>query len=153
MSINDIKAIVAAAVASALSGAPADAIKLTTAAEAPVPTVTAKPKRKGNPEALKKWRESQKSAKPAEKPAKPAKVEAAPAVKAAPAPVGGRTFTGNGQSIAGFTGVNKTGKPYKGLRVTDKYGRSIVLDIAEYHALSCVIRSNADAEIRAFFKG
>jgi len=73
MGIKDIKAIVAAAVASALSEG--GAMKLTTTAEAPAVKTG---KRKGNPEALKKWRESQKTAKPAAKTVKPAK----PAVKA-----------------------------------------------------------------------
>ena len=77
MGIKDIKAIVAAAVASALSEG--GAMKLTTTAEAPAVKTG---KRKGNPEALKKWRESQKTAKPAAKPAAKTVKPAKPAVKA-----------------------------------------------------------------------
>lgn len=94
-----------------------------------------------------------KKAKAAAAPAKAAPVKAAPPVVKAKAVAGDVTFTGHGQSVSGFTGVNKTGKAYKGIRITDRYGRSFVCDLAEYHILSSVIRSNADAEIRAWLKG
>ena len=95
--------------------------------------------------------EKPRAVKKAKAAAAPAK--AAPPVVKAKAVTGDVTFSGHGQSVSGFTGVNKTGKAYQGIRITDRYGGSFVCDLAEYHILSSVIRSNADAEIRAWLKG
>lgn len=75
MNVDDMIAAVALGFESAVNK-----LGLVRAAGAPaVPKPAAKAKRKGNPEALRKWRESQKAAPVAvaEKPAKPAKKKAA----------------------------------------------------------------------------
>lgn len=78
--------------------------------------------------------------------------------KAAPAPVQSsgvkdtETFTGHGESIEGFSGVNKRGRKYAGIRVSDGYGRSIVLSKAEFRRLACVLRSEACRDIQAFIE-
>lgn len=73
MNVDDMIAAVALGFESAVNK-----LGLVRAADAPaVPKPAAKAKRKGNPEALRKWRESKKAAPVAvaEKPAKPAKAK------------------------------------------------------------------------------
>lgn len=124
-------------------------MKLQTAAAAPVvkPADNLREKRLA---ALVKAREAKKAkaaeVKPASKPKRKGKAAAVAVAGDGP------TFTGNGQSVTGFTGTNKKGVNYKGVRFADKYGRSFVCTLAEYHALSCVIRSNADSQIREWLK-
>ena len=78
--------------------------------------------------------------------------------KAAPAPVQSsgvkdtETFTGHGASIEGFSGVNKRGRKYAGIRVSDAYGRSIVLNKEEFMRLARVLRSEACKDVQAFIE-
>ena len=148
MTAADVAKMIEASVAKSL----ANAMKLVSTAEAPkavaVPVPAAVAKRSLSPEQKAKMAEGRRKAAVA-------KAAPQPAAKAAPAavPAGEATFTGHGQSVVGFTGVNKKGVAYKGIRFSDKYGRSFVCTPEEYHVLSCVIRSTADADIRTWLKG
>lgn len=151
MTAADVAKMIEASVAKSLANAMALVNVAPAPVAVPVPVPASVGKRTLSPEQKAKMAEGRRKAAAAKTPAK-----TAPAATPVPvaAPVAGRvaeTFTGHGATIECFAAHNKAGKPYAGIKVADTYGASIVLNEAQYDALSRVIRSKADEDMRAFF--
>jgi hypothetical protein len=130
----------------------AEALRMVAAGDvpAPVPAAAVAPDlREKRLKALEKARAA-KAAKAAQ--ATPPAAKPKPAAKAAKASADRETFTGHGASIEGFAGVTKRGRKFAGIRVSDAYGRSIMLNKEEFMRLARVLRSEACKDVQAFIE-
>lgn len=125
----------------------------TDATVTPPPAETPKPatKRKGNPEALKRWRESQKGGTAAA-PKAVAKPTAKPVAKTATVTIDAETFKGNGAEIEMRPGRDgKNGQKYVLIYVGGAYVGNLRVDDKRYaRAIVNVLRSQAGNDAVAY---